>query len=133
MVVKPSVGTLSSITWLGRGTYASVAKAVKTYQNEGRRISPNLFDSTPTASSEHPTETDDHKSMTPIVKKAASVSGFHPNVCFHIISEFEKIMAEHEQKRVSPSSKKKNMLGEFLSEGKDAIQALRAHKRTASS
>ena len=134
MAVKPSVGTLSSITWLGRGTYASVAKAVEAYQKEGRRISTNLFDRAPTTSNgEQGTVPEDDSDIPASVRKAALVSGFHPSVCQDIIAEFEKIKAERKQATASPSSKKKNAVREFFSDGKETLKALHVHKRSPSS
>ena len=108
MAVKPSVGTLSSLTWLGRGTYASVKKAVDTYRNEGRRISTKLSHA---ASGRHvqDDDVDDQGDVSAPVKRAAAVSGFHPRVCQQIIDEFDKIKAEQEH-QVMSSSKQKRLL-----------------------
>jgi hypothetical protein len=106
--MKPTVGTLSSLTWLSRGTYASVRKTIETYRNEGRRISPKLFDtvSSPTYN-EQLQEDDDDKEVSSAAKTAATRSGFHPKVCQHILDEFEKIKLEREQITASTTKKKK--------------------------
>jgi len=44
ILMKPGLGTLSSLTWLGRGIHASVRNVLEKYKKEGRRLSPKLFD-----------------------------------------------------------------------------------------
>lgn len=129
MAVKPAIGTLSSITWLSRGTYASVVKAVEAYQQEGRRISPNLFNTASNGTNDTSSNPDERKDMSEAVKKAAAVSGFHPTVCRHIISEFEKVKAERKHRNASPSPQRQNALNTLLANGKETLQALRSNKR----
>jgi hypothetical protein len=107
--MKPTVGTLASVTWLSRGTYASVRNVIENYKREGRRVSPQLFDATSSLSTTSNAETqdEDDKEISLAAKFAANISGFHPKVCQHIIHEFEKIKIEHEQKMASSSTKKK--------------------------
>ncbi|CAF1234226.1 unnamed protein product [Rotaria sp. Silwood1] len=114
IAVKPAVGTLSSITWLSRGTYASVRKAVETYRNEGRRISSKLFDPTSPIKYDGQYQENEDEEILAAVKIAAARSGFHPEVCQHILHEFEKIKLEREQKIVS-SLKKKRSIADFFS------------------
>lgn len=107
MAVKPSVGTLSSLTWLGRGTYASVKKTVDTYRNEGRRISTKLSHSASGRHVQADEDDDDQRDLPAAVKRATALSGFHPRVCQQIIDEFEKIKAEQEDQVVTSSKQKK--------------------------
>ena len=115
--LKPSIGTMSSLTWLGRGTYASVKKAVETYGREGRRIPPGLFDAASTASDESSKEHEDDYSISPAIKKAAALSGLHPRVCQYIVDEFEKVKTEWEAKQSSTVSKK-NPIRDFFTKKK---------------
>ncbi|UJR32308.1 hypothetical protein I4U23_019772 [Adineta vaga] len=102
IAVKPTVGTLSSITWLSRGTYASVRKTIETYRNEGRRISSKLFDASLSSIEDnerkHDESNDNDESFSTNVKTAATRSGFHPKTCQTILDEFEKIKREQVQK-----------------------------------
>ncbi|CAF1213213.1 unnamed protein product [Rotaria sordida] len=113
MGMKPAVGTLSSLTWLSRGTYASVRKTVETYRNEGRRFSTKLFDTASSAQDNEQLQVDDDEGISSAAKTAAIRSGFHPKVCQHILDGFEKIKIEHEQKMVSSMEKKKNRFEAF--------------------
>jgi hypothetical protein len=128
--VKPAVGTLSSITWLSRGTYASVRKTIETYKNEGRRISPALFDTTSSSKCKNgQLEEDEDKEISPAAKIAAAKSGFHPKVCQHILNEFEKIKLEHEQK-MTGSIKKKKSISNFFSSSSETLQAMLPNRRS---
>ncbi|CAF1105142.1 unnamed protein product [Rotaria sordida] len=109
MAMKPTVGTLSSITWLSRGTYASVRKTVETYGNEGRRISTKLFDTTSSMTYNGQFQEDEDEEISTAVKMASTRSGFPPRVCQHIIREFEKIKLEQEQKIAVSLKKKRNI------------------------
>jgi hypothetical protein len=112
--MKPTVGTHSSITWLSRGTYASVRKVVETYRNEGRRISSKLFDTTSSTEGNEQCPEDDDEEISMAVKTAATRSGFHPKICQHILHQFEKIKIEQEQKVTSSMRTKKNLSDFFL-------------------
>ncbi|CAF1179781.1 unnamed protein product, partial [Rotaria sordida] len=106
MAMKPAVGTLSSVTWLSRGTYASVKKTVETYKNEGRLISTKLFNTASSTQDNEQLQTDDNEKISSAAKIAAIRSGFHPKVCQHILDEFEKIKIER-TKNIACSMKKK--------------------------
>ncbi|CAF3768930.1 unnamed protein product [Rotaria sordida] len=106
MAMKPAVGTLSSVTWLSRGTYASVKKTVETYKNEGRLISTKLFNTASSTQDNEQLQTDDNEEISSAAKIAAIRSGFHPKVCQHILDEFEKIKIER-TKNIACSMKKK--------------------------
>jgi hypothetical protein len=119
--MKPTVGTLASVTWLGRGTYASVRDVVRNYKQEGRRMSPTLFDvaSSLSTASNSQTQDDEDTEISSAAKTAANISGFHPKVCQHIIHEFEKIKIDHEQKLASSPSKKRNPMSLFCHNNKN--------------
>jgi ABC-type uncharacterized transport system substrate-binding protein len=126
LAVKPTVGTLSSLTWLSRGTYASVKKTFVTYQSEGRHISTKLFDtasSTTFTGELQQNDDDDDEEVSSAAKIAAARSNFHPLVCQLILDEFEKIKDEREPKMAS-SSKKKNSISKFFTNGSETLQAL---------
>jgi hypothetical protein len=118
--MKPTVGTLASVTWLGRGTYASVRDVVRNYKQEGRRMSPTLFDvaSSLSTASNSQTQDDEDTEISSAAKTAANISGFHPKVCQNIIDEFEKIKAEHERHMDSSSTRKKYPLAYFSNKNK---------------
>jgi hypothetical protein len=126
--MKPTVGTLSSLTWLSRGTYASVRRTVETYRNEGRRISTKLFDTAALTTSDGELEEDDDEEISSANKIAAVRSGFHPKVCQHILYEFEKIKIEREQKMVSTMKKKKSIT-DFFSNSSETLQNLLQNRR----
>ncbi|CAF0759870.1 unnamed protein product [Adineta ricciae] len=113
VALKPTVGTLSSITWLSRGTYASVRKTIETYRNEGRQISSKLFDASST-NGEQTMHDDAGASYSATVKTASARSGFHPKVCQHILDEFERVKREQEQE-ASVKTGKKHRLSDFFS------------------
>ncbi|CAF2683629.1 unnamed protein product [Rotaria sp. Silwood2] len=113
IAIKPAVGTLSSVTWISRGTYASVRKAVETYRNEGRRISTKLFDTASPIKCDEEFQENEDEEISAAVKMAAARSDFHPKVCQLILQEFEKIKQEREQKIASASKKKRNITNFF--------------------
>jgi hypothetical protein len=104
--LKPTIGTLASLTWLSRGTYASIRDLVVNYKKEGRYISSTLIDVNLSLSTANNVQTQDDKRISSAAKTAANISGFHPKVCQHIIDEFEKIKIEHEQKKVSSATRR---------------------------
>ncbi|CAF0746962.1 unnamed protein product [Adineta steineri] len=113
IAVKPTVGTLSSVTYLSRGAYASVRKTIETYRNEGRHISSKLFDtSSSNEGDESLQKNNDDEEMSTIIKTAATRSGFHPKVCQHIIQEFEKIKQEQS---TNPSINKRKGISDLVS------------------
>ncbi|CAF3049335.1 unnamed protein product [Rotaria sp. Silwood2] len=126
--MKPAVGTMSSLTWLSRGTYASVRKAIETYRNEGRRISRKLFDTSFSTQDNERLQVDDDEGISSAAKIAASKSGFHPKVCQHILDEFEKIQIEYDQKMAS-SIKKSKSIPNFFSNTSKTLKALSSNRR----
>ncbi|CAF0924905.1 unnamed protein product [Adineta steineri] len=113
IAVKPTVGTLSSVTYLSRGAYASVRKTIETYRNEGRHISSKLFDtSSSNEGDESLQKNNDDEEISTIIKTAATRSGYHPKVCQHIIQEFEKIKQEQS---TNPSINKRKGISDLVS------------------
>ena len=108
MGIKPGFSTLSSLTWLTRGVYASIANVVDNYRKEGRRLAPELFNVTSSLSTVNNEEAKNanNKESSLAANIAANSSGIHPKVCQGIIDEFEKIKLEYEQ-RVNSSWTKK--------------------------
>jgi hypothetical protein len=120
ILIKPGLGTLSSITWLGRGIHASVRNVLEKYKKEGRRLSPKLFDVTSSLSiaNNEETQNENDREVSSTAKMAANISGFHPKVCQNIIDEFEKIKAKHERHMDSSSTRKKYPLPYFSNKNK---------------
>jgi hypothetical protein len=126
--VKPTVGTLASVTWLSRGTYASVRKKVGTHRNKERCISTRLFDTVSSTTFNGELQQDNDEEVSPAAKIAAAKSNFHPRICQRILNEFEKIKNKREQKPVS-SIKKKKILNNFWSSGNETLQPLLSNQR----
>ncbi|CAF0850394.1 unnamed protein product [Adineta steineri] len=105
VLVKPAAATFSSITWLGRGTFASAKKALKNRDGDKKATSIKVLDSPSTTEDKQHQENDKHESdvndndndISQAAKKAANISDFHPTVCQHILDEFDKIKIQHDQ------------------------------------
>ncbi|CAF3767725.1 unnamed protein product [Adineta steineri] len=110
--VKPIAGTLSSITWLGRGTYASVKNAMTT--GSADRVSTAIktlgFEPiTPVADKEEEQENnnniindnvdDEDNEGSHIAKVSSALSGLKPKVCQQILNDFEQV--KKNRKRIS--------------------------------
>jgi hypothetical protein len=97
-----------------------VRNVLEKYKKEGRHLSPKIFDVTLSLSitSNEETQNENHRDVSSAAKIAANFSSFHPNVCQHIIDEFEKIKAEHEQHMASSSTKKKYRTVSFSNNNK---------------
>ena len=117
--IKPTVGILSSLTWLSRGSYASIRDLVENYKKEGRYISSALIDVNTLLSTANNGQIQNEvdESISLAAKSAANVSGFHPKICQHIIDEFQKIKTEHEKKNPL-ATKKRNPLSFFSNTNK---------------
>jgi hypothetical protein len=102
-LVKPVAGTLSSITWLGRGTYASVHKAVTIHTTDGISNSTKTLEfplgSSTNDEKQQPGNDDDDNDneISHAAKMASAVSGYYPKICQQILTEFEKIKMNQEQ------------------------------------
>ena len=96
-LLKPLVGTLSSITWLCRGLYASVNNPMLAEQEDeasaintlGLDISSSSSSSDISLDSEQHQEDDENISQ--IVSEASTATGYPPEVCKRILRKFDKI------------------------------------------
>lgn len=111
VVVKPATATLSSISWLGRGTYATLRKAVKDYDTNQKKLERKRSTSIPsspmigarqehvmnvTSVSDNEDDGDDIE-ITQAAQTAAADSGFHPKICQYILNEFMRIKSNKER------------------------------------
>ncbi len=107
-VVKPTVGSLASVTWLGRGMYANMTK--KKQKNGIKKqniINNNIAEQSSFSSSSSPPDThqqeqqqpddDDDDNVPSNIKFAAVISGYPTEVCQEILDEFEKVKKHQEQ------------------------------------
>jgi hypothetical protein len=105
--VKPTVGSLAAVTWLGRGTYASVTKRKQKnkIKVEHILISPaqSSLSSSPDTDEQEQEDNDNDNGTPGNIKFAAIVSGYPVDVCQQIFNEFEKIK-KHQQEIDSISS-----------------------------
>ncbi|UJR08606.1 hypothetical protein I4U23_012865 [Adineta vaga] len=110
VLVKPTTATLSSVTWLSRGTYATVKKAVKNCDTSKKNTENKSTASAPSSpmigykQQQHErdinfqSDNDDHESIgiSQVAKIAAEDSGFHPRLCQQILDEFTRIKSNQE-------------------------------------
>jgi len=115
--LKPVIGTMSSLTWLGRGSYVSLRNVIENYKKEGRYISSNLIEVTST-NNDAQTQNENMKHISSAAKNASKISGYHPEVCQHIIDEFQRIKSEHEQEKKS-STNRRNPISFFSKTNKN--------------
>lgn len=129
-VVKPTVGSLASVTWLGRGMYASVTKKKKNNAVQKQQIinklcvqsSFSLTSSTSNADDqdlggeeEEEDEVEDDDDIPRNIKFAAVVSGYSAEVCQQILDEFEKVKRRQEQiSALSPNQTDKHRHGHLF-------------------
>ncbi len=102
VLVKPVAGTLSSITWLGRGTYASVHKVVTNHETDGisnltKTLEFPLVSLTNDEKQQQENDDDDDNEISHAAKMASAVSGYYPKICQQILTEFEKTKMNQEQ------------------------------------
>lgn len=98
-LLKPTVGSLASVTWLGRGMYASVKKKRRKKRKNGDHIINKLSVQSAISSSSDNDEHDqqDNENYPGNIKFAAIVSGYPAAICQEIIDEFEKVKNHQEQ------------------------------------
>ena len=85
-ILKPVVGTLSSLTWFCRGVYANVSnESLVDKGTEACAVNTLGLDasSSPVANDEE------------VAKSASNISGFSVEVCRQIISEFDEIKKQN--------------------------------------
>lgn len=92
-VVKPTAGSLASVTWLGRGLYATARKnKCRTRKfNENAVIDKLTLPSV--AAEENESETDE---IPATIRFASVVSGYSPETCQQILDECEKVKQHQE-------------------------------------
>ncbi|CAF2766344.1 unnamed protein product [Rotaria sp. Silwood2] len=100
--VKPLVGSLTLVTWLGRGMYASMQKKNNNKKNgandEHIKINKLSVRSTFSSSDIDQQEShDDNNEVSRIIKFASVVSGYAVEVCQQILDEFDKVKKHQEQ------------------------------------
>ncbi|CAF1531939.1 unnamed protein product [Adineta ricciae] len=105
-IVKPTVGSLASVTWLGRGMYASVKKRKRSRTVKENSLINKISAQTafPALSSTDDEEHEDDKDDDEIprtIKFAAIVSGYSADVCQDILDKFEQVKKHHERLRIS--------------------------------
>lgn len=101
VLVKPTVGSLASVTWLGRGMYASIHGRKRKNCKKARGIitdpdrAQSLLSTSNTNESDQEDDTDDNVPAS--IKFACVVSGYSPDICQKILDEFEKIKRYQEE------------------------------------
>jgi hypothetical protein len=108
--VKPTVGSLSAVTWLSRGTYATVKK-----KKNKTKVEPIIIDRNPAQSplsspsgidEQEPQDNDEDNDTPGNIKFASIVSGYPTDVCQQILDEFEMVKRYREQIATTPSNEK---------------------------
>lgn len=108
-LIKPAAGSLASVTWLGRGMYASIHGRNRKNNNKHERniIDPDRAQLLLSSSDTDEQEQQDGKDDIPAnIKFASIVSGYAPDVCQKILDEFEKIKKYQEEVASVTSSEK---------------------------
>lgn len=97
-VLKPLVGTLSSVTWLCRGLYASVNNPMLNDEDDEANPANTLGLSSSSSSSSSSSDMildneqqQYYDSISEVVIEAATATGFKPAQCKRILFEFDKI------------------------------------------
>jgi hypothetical protein len=90
-ILKPVVGTLASLTWFCRGIYANINnKALADKGLEASPINTLGLDSSSSTTINRAQKQDSNN----IHQAASKISGFSPEICQQIISEFDNIKKE---------------------------------------
>ncbi len=105
VVIKPVVGTLASLTWLGRGIYAE-AKQYTHHKNSNldNRLSVLSLAGHRRSSSSSIIMTE----HTLPEERASFESGLEIDICKQILTDFERIKHEHSSKSSSPTNDNDN-------------------------
>jgi sterol 3beta-glucosyltransferase len=91
-LLKPLVGTLSSLTWFCRGIYANVSNEALTDKGtEACTVNTLGLDSSASDFINEKQKQQYNDDINQAVKAASKVTGFSPEVCQQIISEFDNI------------------------------------------
>jgi sterol 3beta-glucosyltransferase len=125
IVIKPVVGTLASITWLGRGLYAE-AKLSKHHKdsNSNHRLSVLTPNGHRRSSSGSTIMNED----TSPAGQASFESGLHIDICKQILTEFERIKTEHSSKSSCSTNDKDDLkVTKKQTKFKNIFQRQRSH------
>ncbi|UJR35014.1 hypothetical protein I4U23_027790 [Adineta vaga] len=104
--VKPTVGSLASVTWLGRGMYASMKKRKgrKSRIDDQHHLVNKISVQSPSSSSsssadenEQAEEAEEDENVPRTIKFAAVVSGYSTKICQDILDQFEKVKKHREE------------------------------------
>jgi hypothetical protein len=139
LVIKPVVGTLASLTWLGRGIYAQAKyltqqkdsksdKRLSVLNTTGHRrassASITMTEDTSPEASASITMTED----TSPEGRASLESGLRIDICQQILTEFERIKHEHSSKSSSSTSDNEHLKGrKKQTKFKNIFQRERSH------
>lgn len=96
-ILKPLVGTLSSVTWLCRGLYANIHNPLLDNTEDDTDVvnTIGLDDS-----EGDDDDDDDDENTRNIIDEAVEATGYKPHVCKHILLEFDRIK-QHGSRRNS--------------------------------
>jgi len=129
IVIKPVVGTLASLTWLGRGIYAEAKHYThqKSSNLDNRLSVLSLAGGHRRSSSSSIIMTED----TLPEERGSFESGLEIDICKQILTDFERIKHEHSSKSSSPTNDNDNSK-EQKTEAKlnNAFQRQRSHSAT---
>ncbi|CAF5081529.1 unnamed protein product, partial [Rotaria sp. Silwood1] len=91
-LLKPVVGTFSSLTWFCRGIYANISnEALLDKGHEACPIKTLGLDSLVSTMNNEESKQQYTNDTKQVIKIASTISGFSPDVCQQIITEFDNI------------------------------------------
>jgi hypothetical protein len=94
--LKPVVGTLASLTWFCRGIYANVSNAILVDKGtEACTVNTLGLDASSSTIINEEQKQHYHDNIDQAAKAASTVSGFSPEICRQIISEFDNIKQQN--------------------------------------
>ena len=94
VLLKPVVGTLSSLTWLCRGFYASFSNPALNTQDDETDVA-NTIDLDLLTLNLPQNNLQDEQSASEAATLAASKTGFKPSTCEQILSKFDRIKQQY--------------------------------------
>jgi hypothetical protein len=127
IVLKPVVGTLASLTWLGRGIYAEAKHFV-----HHRNSNPNnrLSVLTPSGHRRASSGSDFMNGDTSPEDRASFESGLNIDVCKQILTNFERIKNEHSSKSTATNNNEHSNGTKKHTNLKKIFQRQRSHSAT---
>ncbi|CAF1106454.1 unnamed protein product [Adineta ricciae] len=93
-LLKPVVGTLSSLTWLCRGFYASFNNSLLNNKDDEADVA-NTIDLDLSTLNLAQNNLQDEQSVSEAATLAASKTGFKPSTCEQILSKFDRIKQQY--------------------------------------